>query len=97
MTENEIIASVVIVAVALLAWIWWPKKKVVEALEEVKNEESPTVAVNVSVNPQITDAVTQAAPAKAKAPAKKTGAPKKTSAAKKTAAPKKAKAKKKKG
>ena len=96
MTENEIIVGVVIAAVAALAWIWWPKKKVSEALEEAKNDE-PTVAVNVSVNPQITDSVTQAAPAKKKAPAKKAAAPKKTTVAKKTAAPKKAKSKKKKG
>jgi hypothetical protein len=76
------------VGFALLAWLWWPKKTVKETLEEVKAEEKAAAPVN----PQITDAVTQTAPAK-KTRAKKPAAPKKTATKKapaKKAAPKKA-------
>jgi hypothetical protein len=85
--NDTFVWGVVAVGVIILAWLWWPKKKVAEALEEVKAAEEP-----VKVEPQITDAVT--APVKKvaakKAPAKKTAAPKKTTTTKTKAAPKKA-------
>lgn len=79
--NDTVIWGLIGLGVLLLAWMWWPKKTVTETLEEVKAEEKAA-----PVNPQITDAVTQAAPAK-KTRAKKPAAPKK-------AAPKKAPAKK---
>jgi hypothetical protein len=84
LTDENVIWAGIAVCAAVLAWIWWPKKKVTEALEEA----AAATPEPVKVEPQITDAVTQAPAKKAKkAPAKK--AP-----VKKPAAPKKAPAKK---
>jgi hypothetical protein len=90
--NDTVVWGLIGVGFALLAWIWWPKKKFTEALEEVKAEEA--AAPVAAVNDQITDAVTQAAPAK-KTRAKKPATPKvasKKAPAKTTkkAAPKKA-------
>jgi hypothetical protein len=89
MTNEMIGWGLAVIGGLFLLWAWWPKKKVTETLEEVKATEAPA-----KVEPQITDAVTQAAPATKKvaakkAPAKK-AAPKKTSSTKVKAAPKKA-------
>jgi hypothetical protein len=85
--NDTVVWGLIGLGVLLLGWLWWPKKTVTETLEEVKAEEKAA-----PVNPQITDAVTQTAPAK-KTRAKKPAAPKKTAAKKapaKKAAPKKA-------
>ena len=87
--NDTVVWGLIGIGVLLLAWMWWPKKTVTETLEEVKAEEAAA-----PVNPQITDAVTQAAPAK-KTRAKKPATPKvasKKAPAKTTkkAAPKKA-------
>ena len=87
--NDTVVWGLIGLGVLLLAWMWWPKKTVTETLEEVKAEEAAA-----PVNPQITDAVTQAAPAK-KTRAKKPATPKvasKKAPAKTTkkAAPKKA-------
>jgi hypothetical protein len=75
------------VGFALLAWIWWPKKKFTEALEEVKAEEAAAPAPVETVA-----AAPVAAPAKKKAAPKKPATPKVASkkAPVKKAAPKKA-------
>ena len=67
-------------AFVVLAWLLWPQKTMTEALQEAKAEEKAVTPV-AAVNDQITDAVTQAAPAK-KTRAKKPAAPKKTAAKK---------------
>lgn len=84
--NDTFVWSVIGIAVAILAWMVWPKKNVTETLEEVKAAE----AAPAKVESQITDAVTTKAPAK-KAPVKKAAAPKKTATTtKKKTAPKKA-------
>ena len=83
--NDTFVWSVLGVAVALFAWLWWPKKSVVETLEEAKATEQPA-----KVEPQITDAVTTNS-AKKKAAPKKAATPKKTATTtKKKTAPKKA-------
>ena len=98
------IFGALIVAVLAFGWFAWPKKE--KAVEEAKIEPTPEPAPepappvpveNVTVaaepvNPQITDAVTSAAPAK-KPRAKKPVAPKTTAAKAKKAPAKKAKKK----
>ena len=69
----------IIAAVVVLAWLWWPKKEEPAKLDEAK-EEPKVDPVAAPVNPQITDAVTQAKPKKTTAPVKK--APAKKAAAK---------------
>ena len=97
---NDLIIFGSIVAIVLfLGWLWWPKE---EKKEEAKIEPTPEPAPPVPVehitvaaepvNPQITDAVTSAAPAK-KPRAKKPVAPKTTAARAKKAPAKKAKKK----
>ena len=105
---NDLIIFGSIVAIVLfLGWLWWPKEeKKEEAKVEPTPEPAPQSAPepappvpveNVTVaaepvNPQITDAVTSAAPAK-KPRAKKPVAPKTTAARAKKAPAKKAKKK----
>lgn len=94
--NEMIVWGLIAAGVLLLAWGLWPKKSVTEALEEVKEaEKKPEPVVEIKpapvpslepvvaeapVNPQITDAVTQAKPKKTapvkKAPAKKAPAKK---------------------
>jgi len=98
------IFGALIVAVLAFGWFAWPRKE--KIAEEAKVEPTPqpapepappvpvqhiTVAAE-PVNPQITDAVTSAAPAK-KPRAKKPVAPKATAARAKKAPAKKAKKK----
>ena len=78
MTENEIIAGVVIAAVVVLGWIWWPKKEVEAKLDPVQPEATPAPAL--AKEEAVAKATTKKAPAK-KAPAKK--APAKKAPAKK--------------
>ncbi len=75
--NDTFIWSALSLAVVAFAWLCWPKKSVVETLEEAKAAEQPA-----KVESQITDAVTQAAPAPKKTRAKKPAAPKKTAAKK---------------
>jgi hypothetical protein len=98
------IFGALIVAVLAFGWFAWPRKE--KIAEEAKVEPTPEPAPapappvpveNVTVaaepvNPQITDAVTSAAPAK-KPRAKKPVAPKTTAARAKKAPAKKAKKK----
>jgi hypothetical protein len=98
------IFGALIVAVLAFGWFAWPRKE--KIAEEAKVEPTPEPAPvpappvpveNVTVaaepvNPQITDAVTSAAPAK-KPRAKKPVAPKATAAKAKKAPAKKAKKK----
>jgi hypothetical protein len=94
------IFGALIVAVLAFGWFAWPRKEKIaeEAKVEPTPEPAPAVPVeNVTVeaapvNPQITDAVTSAAPAK-KPRAKKPVAPKTTAARAKKAPAKKAKKK----
>ena len=84
--NDTFVWSVLGVAVALFAWLWWPKKSVTETLAEAKATE----AAPAKVESQITDAVTTNS-AKKKAAPKKAAAPKKTATTtKKKTAPKKA-------
>jgi hypothetical protein len=98
------IFGALIVAVLAFGWFAWPRKE--KIAEEAKVEPTPEPAPapappvpveNVTVaaepvNPQITDAVTSAAPAK-KPRAKKPAAPKATAARAKKAPAKKARKK----
>jgi outer membrane biosynthesis protein TonB len=75
MTNEMIGWGLAFAGALLLLYGVWPKKKITEALEEVKAAEP------VKVEPQITDAVTQEKPKKKTAPVKK--APAKKAPAKK--------------
>ena len=62
--NDTVVWGLITAGVLLLAWMWWPKKKVAEALEEVKAEEK----VAAPVETQITDAVTVKEPKQKKQP-----------------------------
>jgi len=86
--NDTVVWGLIGVGFALLAWIWWPKKKFTEALEEVKAEEAAAPAPVEAAAPVAPVVKKTAAPKKPAAPkvaSKK--APAKTT---KKAAPKKA-------